>query len=210
MVTEPSLVKSMSLFRLTITLLPVFSIFTLPSVFAKSTVSPGFTFDLLSALPLVVKFQPLFAVASTAFNWLTLTASVPFTPGATFVIALSPALIPLVVILGPVGPPTVKPFEFNTVLPTVTLSRSVKLRASLIFNSPFASSTRRLVAVAASAFAKSPLMLKVSPSFLEISLPVFPLNTSGTFTAESNAERASPTVLTVTFVPGVFGLLVMT
>ena len=100
----------------------------------------------------------------------------------------------MVVILGPVGPPTVKPFGFNTVLPTVTLSRSVKLRASLIFNSPFSSSTRRLVAVAASAFAKPPLMLKVSPSFLEISLPVFPLNTSGTFTAESNAERASPTV----------------
>ena len=123
-----------------------------------------------------------------------MTASVPFTPGATLVIVLLPALIPPLVMLGPVGPPTVKPFGFNTVLPTVTLSRSVKLRASLIFNSPFSSSTRRLVAVAASAFAKSPLMLKVSPNFFVILFPVLPLNTNPVFTAESNAERASPTV----------------
>ena len=37
----------------------------------------------------------------TASNWLTLTASVAFVPAFTLVIALSPALIPSLVTLGP-------------------------------------------------------------------------------------------------------------
>ena len=76
----------------------------------------------------------------------------------------------------------------------VMLFKSVKSCAITKFSLPSAESTRRFAPVASSPSANSPEMVKVSPSFLEISLPVFPLNTSGTFTAESNAERASPTV----------------
>ena len=110
-----------------------------------------------------------------------MTASVPFTPGATLVIVLLPALIPPLVMLGPVGPPTVKPLPSSTLLPTVTLSRSFRLRASLTFSSPFSSSTRRFVAVAASVFAKSPLILNVSLSFLLIVAPWLPANFKPSF-----------------------------
>ena len=60
----------------------------------------------------------LSATDCTAFNWFKFTASVPFVPAKTFVIALLPASMPLVVTLGP--PVITKPLLSTLVLPIVT------------------------------------------------------------------------------------------
>ncbi|EEY09339.1 hypothetical protein COI_2050 [Mannheimia haemolytica serotype A2 str. OVINE] len=46
-------------------------------------------------------FVPFSTLVCTAFNWRRFTASVSFWPSATLVITLLPALIPIVVTLGP-------------------------------------------------------------------------------------------------------------
>ena len=81
-----------------------------------STVSPSF----LATLPLLPwKVSSLFASVS---SWLTFTASLASTPSATSRITLFPALIPLVVTLGPSV--IVNPSVFIIVLPVVTDSNS--------------------------------------------------------------------------------------
>jgi hypothetical protein len=56
--------------------------------------------------------------ATVVFSWLMFTASVPATPGATLVIALLPASMPVTVTLGP--PTMVRPLLSIFVLPVVT------------------------------------------------------------------------------------------
>ena len=85
---------------------------------------------LLSALVVVVTlatFVPAATLVLAAFNWDTFTASLLLVPFATLVIVLLPALIPVLVILGPF--PMVKPFVLNSLPPTVTL---LKVTSSLV------------------------------------------------------------------------------
>ena len=63
--------------------------------------------------------MPAATLLLAAFNWDTFTASLLLTPFATLVIVLLPALIPVLVILGPFL--MVKPFVLNSLPPTVTL-----------------------------------------------------------------------------------------
>ncbi|RAL18034.1 hypothetical protein C5N92_10405 [Glaesserella australis] len=132
----PSLPPIVSLlFKANVTLFFSFVITILPSLFAKSTVAFGATFVLF--LPsLIVKFQPADAVLFTASNWFLFTASVPLTPGATFLIVLlllfSPSLVILTV---PLVPPVIDtPSLLIVVLPVVTVVKfGVMLVAILIF-----------------------------------------------------------------------------
>ena len=78
---------------------PLYSLSALVPSPTISRVSPNCLFTVTPLFPL--KFSPLFIVVltlvtllSTSFNWDTFTASVSFTPAATFLITLSPALIP--------------------------------------------------------------------------------------------------------------------
>ena len=78
---------------------PLYSLSALVPSPTISRVSPNCLFTVAPVFPL--KFRPLFIVLltlvillSTSFNWDTFTASVSFTPAATFLITLSPALIP--------------------------------------------------------------------------------------------------------------------
>ncbi|KQW63564.1 hypothetical protein ASC92_23660 [Variovorax sp. Root411] len=65
--------------------------------------------------------------ATVSFSWVTFTPSVPATPGATLVMTVLPALMPVLVTLGP--PVIVRPLLFSTVPPVVTL---VKLGVALV------------------------------------------------------------------------------
>ena len=92
---------------------------------------------LLTVAPLFpLKFRPLFIAVlklvillSTSFNWDTFTASVSFTPAATFLITLFPALIPSFVTdisFAPgVGELIVIPSELTTVFPPAAFVYSV-------------------------------------------------------------------------------------
>ncbi|MDT4873752.1 hypothetical protein FQZ97_1090120 [compost metagenome] len=65
--------------------------------------------------------------ATVSVSWSTFTASVGATPGATLVMTVLPALMPVSVTLGP--PVIVRPLLFITVPPVVTL---VKLGVALV------------------------------------------------------------------------------
>ena len=67
--------------------------------------------------------------ATTACNCAKLTASLAFLPSATLVMTLLPALMPVVVTLGP--PVMVRPLSLMVVLPVVTLVRPANSLASL-------------------------------------------------------------------------------
>ena len=84
--------------------------------FRNCTVPPGAT--LVAVSPFACRFQPALATSPISLSWLTFTASVPPTPGATLVMVLPPALIPAVVMLGP--PVMVSPSVVIEVPPTVT------------------------------------------------------------------------------------------
>ncbi|KIE92426.1 hypothetical protein AP460_00200 [Actinobacillus pleuropneumoniae] len=162
------------LFKSNVTLLPAFVITILPSVFAKSTVLFGATFEALVLSPFVVRFQPALAVAFTPSNWSLFTASVPFTPGATFVMVLLPLFKPLSVKLttSPSLGVIVKPLPPIVALISpvlkVALVKSVKDFAILMINSPFWSlslSTRKFLSVTVAFASKLPLIANVSFSF---------------------------------------------
>ena len=84
-------------------------------------------------LPLLSeKFRPAdVKLLPKPVNWSTFTPSVPFLPGATLVMVLLPASIPLMVMLGPFL--MVKPLLFTVVLPITTLPVLPKSR--FLFNS---------------------------------------------------------------------------
>ena len=95
-----------------------------------------------------------------------------------------PALIPSVVILGPVEPsglPIVKPLWFNTVLPSVMLLRSVRSLAILTTRLPSSESTRKFASDASALLSKPPLTVKVSLSFFAITSPWLPANFKPSF-----------------------------
>ena len=72
---------------------PLYSLSALVPSPTISNVSPSFLAIVAPLSPL--KFNPLFTrLVVVASNWFLFTASVPFTPGATLVIVLFPALIP--------------------------------------------------------------------------------------------------------------------
>jgi hypothetical protein len=105
------------------------------------TVAPGATLATLVPetvpvpLAAVVVFQPALATALTAFSWFTFVASVPATPGATFVMTVLPALMPAVVTLGP--PVMVKPALLTVVLPVVTLVKLGVAEVAIRTSAPF-------------------------------------------------------------------------
>ena len=78
--TTPNVVFGFKL-KVTSLLSDVLVIKMLPSVLFNDTVAFGFT--VVSLLPFALIFQPAFAIAVVAFNWLKLTASEPFVPFAT-------------------------------------------------------------------------------------------------------------------------------
>ncbi|KHF75389.1 hypothetical protein PJ15_0522 [Acinetobacter sp. neg1] len=110
----------------------------------------------------------------TFVNWSTLTASLPFTPSATLVIVLLPALMPSLVMLGPSL--MVKPLLFNTLSPVVMLSNFASFNNSILIPSSVVRVITFSPLVLSSAVAASapPTMFNLSPNLRCTSLPALP------------------------------------
>ena len=105
----------------------------------------------------------------------------------------------MVVILGPVGPPTVKPFGFNTVLPSVILFIPFKSGFNWILAWPWETTV---------VIFWSPSILNLEPKgFVELPVAAS-VNVNGLLTAAFKFLMASPTLLLVVGAP-VTGLFVI-
>ena len=135
-------------------------------------------------------------------SWLTLTASVLFTPAAMSVAFLPPLDRPSVVSLtGFAAVPTVTPSAETVVLPPAASMNSDEVRpfnsfASLTLSVPVVSSetTPMLLADSLASSASPPLTVTVLPKRRVEGVPASAANVNGVRTASLNAPNASPTV----------------
>src|SRR5690606_38000644 len=190
-------------FRFTLTSLPFLAMTTLPSSLAKSTTSPGLTCVWSpAASPLTDHCHPVRATFSTPLSWLTLTASVSFTPAATLTMLRPPASMPPAVMLGP--PTIVRPLGASVVSPSLMLPSGPRSRflASAIFTP--------LAVVSVRILASAPVNDTASPSLRSSGAPASAVKVSGllassvswsTFTA---SVPASPRATLVTLLPPMF------
>ena len=136
-------------------------------------------------------FTPVLAALTALFNCETLTASVSSVPAATPVILLPAALIPFLVILGPLA--IVKPSLLMVVSPAFTLSTLISF-ANLISNLSLPFATTPMLPSESLVASAPPTTLMVSPNLRLTLAPASPAKVNGMLRTLLIALVTSPAV----------------